>query len=37
MIGEVIDARERVADRPRQRQTAHQHFVIEAQHGCHRP
>ena len=31
------DARERVVDRPRQRPAAHQHFMIEAQHGRHRP
>ena len=31
------DARERVVDRPWQRPAAHQHFMIEAQHGRHRP
>ena len=30
------DARKRIVDRPRQRPAAHQHFVIEAQHGRHR-
>ena len=31
------DAQKRIVDRPRQRPAAHHHFVIEAQHGRHRP
>ena len=31
------DARERIVDRPRQRKPAHQQFMVEAQHGRHRP